>query len=677
MAKETEFEKIKKKYGMKLKNELGEAINEKMEFSSNVETKKYKQFKDDLKLKPMNLYEKGCKLSEDLLKIKPDPKEEILLNEAITTCHLQATPAGTKSFAIFAPIVIVLLGIVISLILPLLIGADIGTFGIVVFLITGFSLYAILDKYPYFLANAWRMKATNEMVISVFYIVTYMRHTSNLENALVFASDHLNGPLALDLRKVIWDVQTQKFHTIKESLDNYLETWRKWNSEYVEAMHLIESSLYESSEARRLELLDKSLDVILEETYEKMLHYAHNLHSPMTMLHMLGIILPILGLVLMPLIASFMTSENLPPNELAIYIAVFYNIGLPLIVYYFGKTILASRPTGYGDTNLGKKKSFQDKQKVNFKIIDMNFSLTPMVIGVTIAMIGLILAFFPILMHLMVGQDIVVYEEGRNTNILILSYNDERYMSSQHYFLGYKKMDGTGDLIGPYGLGAAVFSLFFPLGLGLGIGLYFKLKTQKLMKIREDTKKLENEFAGSLFQLGNRLGDGMPSEIAFSKVAEVVKGSQTGNFFKRVSLNITKLGMSVKVAIFDSKIGAINDYPSNLIESSMKVLIESSRKGPKIAAQALLNISRYVKEIHRVNERLNDLMSEIISSMKSQISFLTPAIAGIVIGITSMVTYILIRLSGQLEAFGSDGGVGQFEGMIDIFGDGIPTYFSQ
>jgi hypothetical protein len=135
--------------------------------------------------------------------------------------------------------------------------------------------------------------------------------------------------------------------------------------------------------------------------------------------------------------------------------------------------------------------------------------------------------------------------------------------------------------------------------------------------------------------------------------------------------------MSVQAAIFDSKIGAIKDYPSNLIESSMKVLIESSRKGPKIAAQALLNISRYVKEIHRVNERLNDLMSEIISSMKSQISFLTPAIAGIVIGITSMVTYILIRLRGQLETFGSDSNLAQFEDMINIFGDGIPTYFSQ
>jgi len=47
--------------------------------------------------------------------------------------------------------------------------------------------------------------------------------------------------------------------------------WKKWNFEFIESFHLIESSLYEGSEERRLNSLDKSLDVILSETYEKMI----------------------------------------------------------------------------------------------------------------------------------------------------------------------------------------------------------------------------------------------------------------------------------------------------------------------------------------------------------------------------------------------------------------------
>jgi len=91
-------------------------------------------------------------------------------------------------------------------------------------------------------------------------------------------------------------------------------------------------------------------------------------------------------------------------------------------------------------------------------------------------------------------------------------------------------------------------------------------------------EKLEKEFAGSLFQLGNRVGDGIPVEIAFGDVAENMRGTPSGNFFMNVSLNMRELGMSVKKAIFDNRKGAILNFPSNLIESSMKVLLEGAKK---------------------------------------------------------------------------------------------------
>ena len=109
----------------------------------------------------------------------------------------------------------------------------------------------------------------------------------------------------------------------------------------------------------------------------------------------------------------------------------------------------------------------------------------------------------------------------------------------------------------------------------------------------------------------------------------------------------------------------------------MKVLIESVRKGPAIAAQAILNISRYIKEMHKVEERLKDLLSDIITDMKSQIAFLTPAISGVVIGITSMITYILGALSGNIQGLGGGEGGGRASGIAQLFGDGIPTYYFQ
>ena len=661
----------------KYKQRLTREIEGKLEVAPDFKSREYHEFRKDMVPSHLSIYEKACKISEKTLKIAPDKKLAPKLEKAIETCHLNITPTGATSLAILAPIVVILAGMFISMVLPMLLQADIGMFGILFFMVLGASLYGILNKLPFMMASSWRLKASNEMVLSVFYIVTYMRHTSNIENALVFASEHLTGPLSLDLRKVIWDVETERYETVKESLDNYLESWRDWNNEYVEAMHLIESSLYESSEDRRLSLLDKSLDVILEETYEKMLHYAHNLHGPITMLHMLGVILPILGLVILPLMASFMTSESLPPNELAIYIAVMYNIALPLIVYYFGKNILASRPTGYGDTNIGERKEYSKYKYIIVKFGNTEYRMSPLVMTVIIGILGLLLTFMPLIMHASTDQDIVITKNVRGNKVVTaLSIHAENYKNAIYQFLGYHETE-AGQLIGPYGLGAAIFSLFLPLTIGLSIGYYYSRRSKKLVKIRESTKKLEDEFASSLFQLGNRLGDGLPAEIAFSKVADVERRSTTGNFFNIVASNIRRLGMSVKQAIFDKKIGALTYYPSNLIESSMKVLVESSRKGPRIAAQALLNISRYVKEIHRVNERLKDLMADIISSMKSQISFLTPVISGIVIGITSMVTYILSRLKYKMSSLGGGDTGNALGGMVNIFGDGIPTYYTQ
>ena len=137
--------------------------------------------------------------------------------------------------------------------------------------------------------------------------------------------------------------------------------------------------------------------------------------------------------------------------------------------------------------------------------------------------------------------------------------------------------------------------------------------------------------------------------------------------------------MGLEQSLFDPRVGAVVKFPSNVIEASMKVLIESIRKGPRIAAQALLSMSRYIKEIHRVEERLQDLMADVISSMKAQTRFLTPAIAGIVIGITSMISTILTKLSAQLGAFtaSQDAGAGGFSDLLTIFGIGIPTFHFQ
>jgi hypothetical protein len=623
-------------------------------YQPNAVSREYMQFKKEAMPRHLTLYEKLCNLSEKILKIKPNKKKEEAIKGDISIAHLNITPSGVVSLSLLAPILIMLFGSLFSYFIFQ------SLFFVFFFVILGLSLMAALRNLPSYIANNWRLKASNQMVLCVFYIVTYMRHTSNLENAIEFAADHLAAPLSLDLKKILWDVETEKYESVRESLDVYLETWKKWNFEFIESFHLIEGSLYEASEERRLSSLDKSLDVILSETYEKMLHYAHNLQSPITMLHMLGVILPILGLVILPLAASFIEGFKW------YYIATLYNIILPIGVYYMGKSILSRRPTGYGQTDISEENPELKKYKnVVIGLGEFKFSINPIFFSIVIGVILFIFGLSPIILHAIDFSDIGFGGED------LLSICGRKFC-----LLGYRESVTTGELIGPYGLGASILSLSIILALGLGIGIFYMLRSKNLVKIRMRAKKLELEFASALFQLGNRLGDGLPAEIAFGKVANVMEGTVSGSFFKLVSTNIRRLGMGIKQAIFDPKHGALLSFPSNLIESSMKVLIQSVKKGPIVAAQALMNVSRYIKEIHSVNERLKDLMSEIISSMNSQIKFLTPAIAGIVTGLTSMVSGILGKLGVQLKAITAEG-VGQQAGLTGLFGDGIPTYYFQ
>ena len=140
--------------------------------------------------------------------------------------------------------------------------------------------------------------------------------------------------------------------------------------------------------------------------------------------------------------------------------------------------------------------------------------------------------------------------------------------------------------------------------------------------------------------------------------------------------------ITTKIALFKGKqirkVIHSNEWWFSVIDIIL-VLTESSKKGPLVAAQALMNISQYIKQMHTVNERLQDLMSETISSMKSQIKFLTPVISGIVIGITSMITTILGKLSTQMKKIqeGSATGAGMPGGLSDMFGDGIPAFYFQ
>lgn len=654
---------IVSKYQKKIEQE----VNVEDYTPSPVSSHDYQSFRDEALSKNSSFYESLANAFGSIVSMEPEKKDYGKIANSLKTAHIETTPEASAGFAVFSAFVFIVVGIIAFLIKYALTpswstSSNLSDLLIPVsFILLGVILIKPISSIPNYIAARWRLKASNQMVLCILYIVVYMRHTSNLENALRFAAEHIGNPLALDLKKVFWDVETGRFSTIKESLENYLLNWKDYNMEFVESFHLIQGSLYEGSEDRRVTMLEKALDVILEGTYEKMLHYAQSLKSPITILHMIGVILPILGLVILPLVGSLMGGSG---TGKIIVFAILYDIVLPLTVYIFGTNILSKRPTGYSETNLMNEKVYDKYKHIILRFGKSEILVSPLIPALFIFLLVFSLGFVPLLLHL----------SGTDFAFIGGDFNDFKQAN------GLACVEGK-PCLGPFGAGSVLLSLFFPLGLVLGLGIYYRLRTKSLIKIRNRTKKLEEEFSGSLFQLGSRIGDGIPVELGFGEVAENMKGTPTGDFFSRVSTNMRTMGVGVKEAIF-GKMGAIWSYPSSLIHSSMKVLIESSRKGPLVVSKSLMSISSYVKDIHRVNERLKDILSDVLSSMKSQISFLTPIIAGIVVGISTMIVTILVRLSQSITLEASEsqmmGGVSvETLGKLFEVQNIIPGYYLQ
>ncbi|MBT7706603.1 hypothetical protein HN747_04095 [archaeon] len=651
---------ILNKYSRKLEGSVDEF--DKTATSSNDDfSRSYDKFRAAMNPQ-FNRYEKWAKSLGRMFVMKVGEKDKQKLQKNIDVAHLAVTPSEAMVLSVVVMMLVFMSGVLLVIGSWLIFGdGTMATFSfgsLFLALVLSFFLFFYFMGKPEKLATEWRLKAGSQMVPAILYIVVYMKHTSNFERAIRFAAEHLDAPLSLDLRKVFWDLEVGKYSTLKDSLDNYLMAWKDYSTEFIEAFHLIESSLYEPGEKRRVEVLERALQVILDGVYDKMLKYTHEVKSPLTNIYMLGIVLPTLALAILPLASTMMGGAIR-----WIHVLVFFNLIIPFFVMYLTSGVISKRPGGYGDTSILEKNPYYHKF----------ISKKPYWMGFAVAFPFLLLGFLPLIW--MYSPLYTIYGDPTFASIGISALG-------QSGIFGVVLHNTTGVLTGPHGLLSLILSLFVPLGIALMFVVASSLRTKELITARDQYKSLEGEFTSSLFSLGNRIGDGLPAEIAFQRVAESSKGTATEGFFSLVNQNIRQFGMSLEKALFDPNRGAVVFYPSSLVATSMKILIESVRKGLKVAAESLMSLSDYVKNIKKVNDRLNDLLADITSDMKSNMTFLAPLLGGIIIGLSGMITLILSSLTSFIDS-GID--VSSAAGGVDLnqitemfyVGNLIPTYWLQ
>jgi hypothetical protein len=226
-------------------------------------------------------------------------------------------------------------------------------------------------------------------------------------------------------------------------------------------------------------------------------------------------------------------------------------------------------------------------------------------------------------------------------------------------------------------------SLLIVLGLGLGIGATLTLGNFERLKAERKLKEIESEFPTALFELGNKISGGTPIELSLKEAAESTKDLEISKLFQLSSRNIQDMGMTFEDAIFDPKYGALTKFPSQMIRTVMKAVLESSEKGTKMAATAMMTISRYLKNIHKTQEQLNDLMADTTTTIQMLAYMLAPIVSGVAVGMSQTIISGLFELSQGFQQSQEDLPAGAQEGagldgsILGNMGDAIPPELLQ
>ncbi len=547
-------------------------------------TREYEEFlREELVLKKFTFYERLCSTAGKILPISPPKPIEKSYREAIEFSHLKITPKQAFSLAVLSTILI--------LVIPSAIAVYIGfSDAIILSLVLGFITFFSLYDYPLHYSTLFKIRATSEMVLSVLYITISMRISPNIENAIKFAAGNLKGPLAWDFKQLIWDVYTRKYDSMSEALDGFILKWKKDNEEFTQALGLVKLSSFES-QAKLERNLDEAVEFILNGTKERMEHFAQELRTPVTVFNALGILLPILGLVFLPIIGIFLQDAIKP-----FWLVVGYDVLLPFIVYIMMQYYLDRRPYTFHHPDISSHPRFSRE-----KTYGKPFALG-MITAILLTAVGLFLM-------------------SQSTELF--SFN------------------------------LLIYSMFVTWGISGGIVIYTLLSTIKKLELRNEIAQIESEFAEGLFQLGSQLARGIPLEKAMKDVAPRIKELKISKFFEMILYNIETFGMTLEQAVLNKQTGAIRYYPSQTIEAVMKAIVEISKRGTGVVANSMITISKYLKDTHKVQENLKEIMGETTSTMEIQAFLLAPLASGIVVALAAMIMQMLLHLRESLESLQS------------------------
>ncbi len=498
----------------------------------------------------------------------------------------------------------------------------------------GFAAGKLLENYPQMQAERERKLAIAYVPEIVNYLVMNMRLSPNLEKAVDFAANHGRGKIAEDFKKLVWDVQLGVYSSVEEGLDAMAYRWGAYNDDFKQALMLIRASVLEGDENRRLELLEKASEDVLEGSKEKMDLYARQLHQPTVYLYYFGILLPLMLAIVLPIASGVM--QNLPVTGLLPFLLL-YDVALPLLVYVMAQGIIQGRPPTYVPPDVPNDfEGLPPKGTVRLAGVALPYIPLAIIVFITAVAAG----------SLMDSQVVAAKLAD------LSSLEPEKLVATiPHVTLPLSAIPGLKDFA------LYQFAIFGTLiGASLASSLYLYGKYSARKKVQDDIRAMEGEFKDALYVLASRLGENRPIEDALRHAIDFLPKSRVSKrVFKRILENITTLGMTLDSAIFDPTFGAVANVPSEVIRGGMRVMCDSVQLGVNVAATALINMAMQIRNQQKIDEMLKRLLEDVTTMLGTMGTFIAPIVLAVV---TTLQRIIIGALTGNCPEKGAEAAAG-------------------
>lgn len=476
---------------------------------------------------------------------------------------------------------------------------------LVVPVIVAVSVYFFVLYYPV----QERDKVAKEMLPllpeNIGYIVLSMRLTPNIEKALEFVAEHGRGKFVDEVKKILWEVR-MGIRTTEEGIDRLAYKWGRFLPELKHALMGIRESVMEED---REAALKRALDEVTEGVGRKLEDMAAKLYVPSVQLFYLGVFLPLLLFIVIPVAASF---SDLPISFPVL--AFLYILLIPAVTYAFIKSILSKRPYLYPPPEpkiIFEKKGFKE--------------------ALVVLIVGMLAVYY---LHTLFD---ITYDKVEELYCGTIGCLKEKYGFSD--WEEGLKINEVKEIISSYDTTPYVLILGSLLVLTISAAILVYLSTEGAVKTMKKYREMEEEFKDAVYVLASRMGEGKPFEGALESVIDFMPESTVvQELFSKILYNIKGLGLALRDAVFDKYFGALSETPSEFLRNAMKVVVSSVELGAELASRALISFSSQLRKQEEVMNTIKSKLSEIKTMMTAMALFVGPA----VLGITVALQYIVV-----------------------------------